>query len=147
MYLSTYGWSVFRRLTNFPEFIQTLTISGHMDIVDRVAFGKDLWAHPTITRIATLGPLHPKADWTITEDDGDEVRVVLSLRCAWKGDRSIRVDYHAELINKDDDDEVTDHEDGTRIVTFGATGTVVIDMDSDEWWPDRAHIEPAVTNT
>jgi hypothetical protein len=125
-------------------------VSGHMDIVDRTVAGsvggQDIWAHPAITRIAQLGPLQPLAKWTITEDDGDEVRVVLKLRADWKTDDSIHLTYHAELISKDEDNAVSDHTDGTRIINFGGTETVVIDLVSDELWPDRAHIEFGITN-
>ena len=48
LYLSTWGWSVFRTLLNFDEVLKTVTVSGHMDIVDRVAIGHDIWAHPSI---------------------------------------------------------------------------------------------------
>ena len=40
--------SAFRRLLNFDEVVKTVTVSGHVDIVDRVAFGHDFRAHPLI---------------------------------------------------------------------------------------------------
>ncbi len=149
VYLGTYGWSVFRRLTNFDELTQTVAIVGHMDIVDRVAVGKDVWGHPTFTRIATLGPLSPIAEWLVTGDNGDQVRVDLKLRVAWKIDRSMHVDWDAKLFDMGsdkDENEETDHETGKRVVAFKGTETVVIDMDSDEWWPDRAHVEFIIKN-
>jgi hypothetical protein len=42
---------------------------------------------------------------------------------------------------------VTDSEGETlRIAFFGATQTIAFDMDSDEWWPDSAHVEFTVQN-
>ena len=147
VYLSTFGWSVFRRLVNFDEFTQTFAVVGHMDLVDRVAFGNDIWAHPNFTLIANVGPLQPIEQWTVAEDDGDEIRVLLKVKGSWKADQSIRVDYSSQLISKDEDNDISDHAEGQLSVAFGATEHIIIDMASDEWWPDRAHIEFAISNT
>jgi photosystem II stability/assembly factor-like uncharacterized protein len=146
MYVGTFGWSAFRKLLNYEDVTQNVTINGHMDLVDREAFGKDHWAHPTFAHTFTLGPFHPIEEITYTEDDDDELRVILKLHLEWKIDRSVVVTHDATLIDRENDDETDDHDDGSLTVAFGATGTKVIDMKSDEWWPDRAHIEFVVTN-
>ena len=146
LYLSTFGWSAFRRLLNFDEVLKTVTVSGHMDIVDRVAFGHDIWAHPTIFNVLQLGPLHPFEVAEYTEDDGDEVRVVLKLQFEWHTDFSVVVKYDATLIAKDEDDAVDDHTSGSFTVPFSTTKQQIIDLASDEFWPDRAHIEINVAN-
>ena len=61
--------------------------------------------------------------------------------------RSSSYDYNAKLISKDEDNDVSDHAEGQQTVAFGATDHVVIDMASDEFWPDRAHVEFAISNT
>jgi hypothetical protein len=55
------------------------------------------------------------------------------------------VSSDATLVDMEDD-EVTDHESGTRIVQFGQFETEIVDMESDESWPDRAHVEITLTN-
>lgn len=146
LYLSTFGWSAFRRLLNFDEVLKTVTVSGHMDIVDRVAFGHDDWAHPAIFNILQLGPLHPFEEADYTETDGDEVKVELNLRFEWHTDFSVVVKYDASLIAMDEDNYVDDHQAGSLTVPFGTTGHQIIDLASDEYWPDRAHIEVNIAN-
>jgi hypothetical protein len=83
----------------------------------------------------------------VTEDDGDEIRVVLKISIAWHIDFSLDVTYDATLFAKDEDNAIDDHTSGSLHVPFGQTPTQVIDLASDEWWPDRAHIEFKVANT
>lgn len=146
LYLSTFGWSAFRRLLNFDEVLKPITVTGHMDIVDRVAVGHDIWSHPSIANALNLGPLHPFEEAEYTEDDGDEVRVVLKLRFEWHIDFSVVVKYDATLIAMDEDNYVDDHQAGSFTVTFGTNKQQIIDLASDELWPDRAHIEINVAN-
>ena len=146
LYLCTFGWSAFRRLLNFDEVLKTVIVSGHMDIVDRLAFGHDIWAHPTIFNVLQLGPLHPYEVAEYTEDDGDEVRVVLKLRFEWYIDFSVVVNYDALLIAMDEDDFVDDQQSGSFKVPFSTTKQQIVDLASDELWPDRAHIEINVAN-
>lgn len=146
LYLSTFGWSAFRRLLNFDEVLKPITVTGHMDIVDRVAVGHDIWSHPSIANALNLGPLHPFEEAEYTEDDGDEVRVVLKLRFEWHIDFSVVVKYDATLIAMDEDNYVDDHQAGSFTVTFGTNKQLIIDLASDELWPDRAHIEINVAN-
>ena len=146
VYLATYGWSVFRRLTNAENVQQHLTIVGKMDIISRTVTGHDITGHPTFNWTATLGPLDPKVEWTITGDAGNAVRVLFNLRCAWRLDQSIHVTYHAELIDLDNNNEVTDHEDGFVDVPFGATVPLAFSMDSDELWPNRGYVECTLAN-
>jgi hypothetical protein len=146
LYVSTFGWSAFRRLLNFDEVLKTVTVSGHMDIVDRVAVGHDIWAHPNIFNVLQLGPLHPLELAEYTEDDGDEVRVVLKLRFEWHIDFSVVVNYDAMLIAMDEDNFVDDHQSGSFKVPFSTTEQQIVDLASDELWPDRAHIEINVAN-
>lgn len=80
------------------------------------------------------------------EDDDDEVRVVLKLRLEWKIDRFVVVTHDATLIDRENDDETDDHDNSSLTVGLGTTGTKVIHMKSDEWWPDRAQIEYIVMN-
>jgi hypothetical protein len=147
LYLSTFGWSAFRKVLNMDVIERTVTIDGHMDMVDRVAFGHDIWAHPKFSNVIKVGSLHPFEEMTVTEDDGDEIRVVLKISIAWHIDFSIDVTYDATLFAKDEDNAVDDHNSGTLHVPFGQTPTQVIDLASDEWWPDRAHIEFKIHNT
>jgi hypothetical protein len=146
LYLSTFGWSAFRNLLNFDEVLKTVTVTGHMDIVDRVAFGHDIWAHPAIANTLQLGPLHPFEEAEYFEDDGDEVRVELKLKFEWHIDFSVVVKFDATLIAKDEDNAVDDHQSGTFTVPFSSTVQQIIDLASDELWPDRAHIEINVAN-
>lgn len=146
LYLSTFGWSAFRRLLNFDEILKPVTVTGHMDIVDRVAIGHDIWSHPSIANTLNLGPLHPFEEADYTEDDGDEVRVTLKLHFEWHIDFSVIVKYDAALIAMDEDNAVDDHQSGSFTVTFGTTKQQIIDLASDELWPDRAHIEINVAN-
>jgi len=145
LYLGTWGWSVFRLLTNAEDVTQTVTIDGHMDIVDRQAIGKDIWGHPSFLRLTTVGSLHPFADLSVTGDNGDEVRVEIALKCAWKLDGSVTVSFDAVLLDLGEG-EITDQTGGSRVVPFGATETVAFDMASDESWPDRAHVEFTINN-
>ena len=148
MYLSTWGWSVFRTLLNFDEVLKTVTVSGHMDIVDRVAIGHDIWAHPSIFNVLQLSPLHPLEVVEYIEDDGDEIQVVLKLRFEWHTDFSVIVEYDATLLAKDEDEDENpnDHQSGSFTVPFSSTVQKVVDLASDEFWPDRAHIEINVAN-
>lgn len=146
LYLSTFGWSAFRRLLNFDEVLKPVTVTGHMDIVDRVAIGHDIWSHPPIANTLHFGPLHPFEEAAYTVDDGDEIRVLLKLRFEWHIDFSIVVKYDATLIAMDEDNYVDDLLSGSFLVPFGTTKQQIIDLASDELWPDRAHIEINVAN-
>jgi len=142
LYLSTYGWSAFRSLLNADEFLNTMTVSGHMDIVDRVLVGNDVWAHPTISNVLQLGPLHPLEVVEYTEDCGEDVRVVLKLSFAWRmASLTVNIDYEATLIAKDEDNFVDDYETGSFTVSWGETKQQIIDLDSEELVPNEAHIE------
>jgi hypothetical protein len=147
LYLSTFGWSIFRKVLNMDIVSRTITIDGHMDIVDRVAIGHDIWAHPTFSNILKVGTLHPFEETTITEDDGDEIRVSLKISLAWHIDFSVDVTFDATLFALDEDNAVDDHTSGSFHVPLGQSPTHVIDLASDEWWPDRAHIEFKIVNT
>jgi hypothetical protein len=146
LYLSTFGWSVFRKLLNMDPVEKTIAIDGHMDLVDRVVTGHDIWAHPVFSNIFKLGPLHPIEGTTIVEDDGDEIRVVLKVGLEWFNDFSVDVTYDVTLLAKDEDNAVDDHSSGKFKVPLGDTKIQVVDLASDEWWPDRAHVEIKVTN-
>ncbi len=146
LYLATYGRSIYRLLLNASEErIVRVTINGRMDMVDRVAFGHDIWAHPNFANTVTLGPLHPIEDISIEEDDGDEIQVKLELHLQWFTDPSVRIDYKATLISKDEDNAVADQHTGSFKLPMGGTHNVVEDLKSDEYWPDRAHIEFTAT--
>jgi hypothetical protein len=72
--------------------------------------------------------------------------VSLKLRFEWHTDFSIVVKYEAQLIAKDEDNFVDDQQTGSFTVPFSTTKKQVIDLASDEFWPDRAHIEFDVAN-
>jgi len=147
LYLGTYGRSVFRLLLNASETQErTIKIDGKMDLVDRVAVGHDIWSHPTFSNTVVLGPYHPVEDITIVEDDGDEVRVELKLHLQWFLDLGIQVDHTAKLIAKDEDNAVVDQNSGSVHLNKSDSNTTVIDLESHEAWPDRAHIEFTITN-
>lgn len=114
--------------------------------MDRVAFGHDLRAHPGIFNILQLGPLHPIEEANYNVTDGDEVRVTLKLRFEWHTDFSVVVKYDAKLIAMDEDDYVDDSSNGNFTVPCGTKQQWIIDLASDELWPDRAHIEINVAN-
>ena len=148
LYASTFGWSAFRRLLNADEIQRTVTVDGHMDIVDRVAFGKDDWAHPKISNTFVLGPYHPIDEAEYVADDGDEVRVRLKIHLEWHLDFSVTVRFDAWLIDKEEDGGSIDAEaHGSFAVPFPSASTETIDLASDDVWPDRAHIEFTVANT
>jgi hypothetical protein len=147
LYLSTYGWSVFRKVLNMDIVSRAITIEGHMDMVDRQVIDPDIWAHPKFSNILKVGTLHPFEEMTVTEDDGDEIRVSLKISLAWHMDFSVDVTFDATLFAKDEDNAIDDHTSGSLHVPFGQSPTQVIDLASDEWWPDRAHIEFKVVNT
>jgi hypothetical protein len=151
LYLSTFGWSVFKRLLNAEDNVtQTVNIKGLMDIVDRVAVGEDIWAHPKFAITFTVGPFHPIDEQVRTEDDGDEIQVALKIRVEWQLDGSVVVKFAADLISKDEDNEVDDHREGSLTVASGLTQPQVIDLVTETadlfQSPDRAHIEFQVEN-
>ena len=74
------------------------------------------------------------------------MRVVLKLKFEWHIDFSVKVDFDATLVAMDEDNAVDDHQSGTFTVPFSTTKQQVIDLASDELWPDRAHIEINVAN-
>src|SRR5206468_12034723 len=109
LYLATYGRSVYRLFLNVSEErIVRVTVNGRMDMVDRLAFGHDIWAHPNFSNTVTLGAGHPIETLTITEEDGDEIEVKLELGFQWFIDPSVDVAYTATLISKDEDNAVAD---------------------------------------
>jgi len=110
-----------------------------------VAVGDDVWTHPPIGGARMMGPLHPIEEMSFSEDNGDEFRAELKLRFEWKTDSSIVLKVDAQLIDKSDD-EVDASAGGTYTIPFGTTESVVVDLDSGEVWPDRAHMEFDVTN-
>lgn len=56
--------------------------------------------------------------------------------------------YEAKLIAKDEDDFVDDSQSGDiKKLPRGNSDIKSMDLASDEWWPDRAHIEFKVTNS
>lgn len=147
LYLATYGRSVFRLRLNAAEVPDRLvTVVGRMDMVDRTAFGHDIWAHPHFSNTARLGPEHPVEEISIVEDDGDELRVELNLHLQWFLDGSVDVSHQARLISKDEDNRVEETKQGSFKLHPGATQDVVEDLASDEPWPDRAHIEFTVSD-
>lgn len=147
LYLATYGRSVFRFLLNGTERqIRRVTITGKMDMVDRQAFGHDIWAHPHFSNGVVLGPEHPIDEVMIAEEDGDEIRVELGLHLQWFMDGSIEVQYTVKLIAKDEDNAIDDQKSGSFKLASGDHRDTVEDLVSDEFWPDRAHIEFTTTN-
>jgi hypothetical protein len=151
LYVSTYGWSVYRKLLNHDsddQMHEEVIIEGHMDLVDRVAVGHDIWAHPKFSNNVKVGPLHPYKEIEIVEDDGDEIQVKLKFKIQWYIGQVVDVIYEAKLIAKDEDNFVDDSQTGDIIkLPHGNSAIKTIDMASDEWWPDRAHIEFKVTNS
>jgi hypothetical protein len=146
LYLATFGWSVFRRPLNFEEVLKPMRVDGHMDLTDRALIGSDDIVHPTFSDSRMLGPLHPFEQMGFVEDDtGGEVRAALKLNFAWKTDFSIVLTVSAQLVDLEDD-EVDAHADTTVTIPFGATESVVVDLKSGEFEPDRAHIEFTVAN-
>jgi hypothetical protein len=146
LYAATFGWGTFRNLLDFDEVLKPATVDGHMDIVDRVAIGHDDWAHPVFSNTVSLGPLHPFETMLFPADDGDEIHVDLKLHLAWHSDFSVVVDFDATLFAKDEDNAIDDHQAGSFTVAWGTSQTTVVDLASDELWPDRAHIEFKVSN-
>jgi hypothetical protein len=147
IYLATFGWSVFRRMLNFEEVLKPVTVVGQMKLIDRVLIGTDDIKDFTLNNMRQLGPLHPVEQLPyVADDSGGEVRVALTLDFAWKIDFSVTLSVSADLISRDEDNAVSDHQAGSVVIPFGQTEHVVIDLVSDEIEPDRAHIELDVTN-
>lgn len=147
LYLGTFGRSVFRRILNADNAERReVIVDGHMDLVDRVAIGHDQWAHPHFHNVVPLGPDHPVEHIVITEDDGDEVRVVLDLTFQWFLDGTVEIVHHTQLISKDEDNDIEDAHAGTVSLAPGANQTTLFDLASDELWPDRAHVEFSLQN-
>ena len=147
LYVGTYGWSIFRQLINVEDHLRTITIDVDMYTVDRQVLDDVIWAPPTHSNTLQIGPLHPLEEVTLTEEDGDEIRVVLKLRLAWFIDDSVEVSYEATLIDMDEGDNVDDQTSDKFQVAQSSDETRKIDLASDEYWPDRAHIEIKVTNS
>ncbi len=142
LYLGTYGRSAFRRLLNAEHAEpREVVVTGHMDLVDRVAIGHDQWAHPGFHNVVSLGPDHPVEHVVIVEDDGDEVQVVLDLAFQWFLDGRVEIVHVAKLISKDEDNDVEDTHSASTMLTPGTNKTITFDLVSDEFWPDRAHVE------
>jgi hypothetical protein len=141
LYLATFGWSIFRTPLNTDVVERTVLVQGKMDIVDRVAFGHDEWAHPTFFNILHMGTLHPLEEIKLKETDGSEITVDLKLNLTWKTDFSVTCGANSNLDGGDE----SDSSNGSVVTALGQSQTLVLDLATDELWPDRAHIEVKIS--
>jgi hypothetical protein len=144
LYVATNGWSVLQMPLGWDEFVKPIKVDGHMDLLDRVLVGKDVWARPTFSQFRMPGPLHPVKEILLTGDDG-EFRAEVKMHFEWKSDFSVVLIVDAKLIDNSDD-SVDNEASGTHIVALGDSENVVIDLSGGELLPDRAYMEFVVTN-
>lgn len=148
-----------------PDTRREVLITGHMDLVNRYAIGKDWWDHPRFTigprylgldywppnnpayEAQRLASLAQTDDTTKRVDDWGDAQLECDLRS--EDDRSITVNWRARLKNDPDDPW---QKTGTFSVpprTSPAEPPVHVAIDlvrSEMAWPVRAHIEFDVFN-
>ena len=144
LYVATFGWSTLRLPLGWDVVLKPVSVTGHMDLTDRVAIGKDVIAHPTFADTRMLGPLHPIDEMIFVEDDG-EFRVRLTLHLQWSTDFSVTLNYVAQLIDNSDNSVQISHSGGHTIV-LGSSDKVTIHLKTGDLFPDRAYIECIVAN-
>ncbi len=147
-----------------PDTRRGVLITGHMDLVNRYAVGKDWWGHPTFT----VGPSYLGLDYWPPDpqyqaqrdasmkqgvgtsqqvDDWGQAELQCDLEI--QPDRSIKVSWRARLKESDSDPW---QKTGELIVPAknapsDPSVTAVIDIVRSEMaWPVRAHIEFGVDN-
>lgn len=148
-----------------PDTRREVLITGHMDLVNRYAIGKDWWGHPRFT----VGPSYLGLDYwpsgnpefaaqreaslartvgTAQQlDDWGQAELQCDLRI--EDDRSITVDWRARL--KDDPDDEWQRTGslsvGPRTSPADPPVHEVVDLVRSEMaWPVRAHIEFDIHN-
>jgi hypothetical protein len=147
-------WVVFD-LEPPPASDREVVITGHMDIVSRVAFGHDWWGHPNFhmahVRIGPYGkPGSPDADMGKSGHTGtsqalsDYGSVRIGVDVVWQSDFSVNVSWEA-AIHDGDDKEVSASKTSFNIAAETPHGWIV-DLGTGGAWPDRAHIEFTVSN-
>jgi len=144
LYVSTWGWSVLRLPIGFNEILKPITVTGHMDLVDKVAFGKNPTANPPFGGARMLGPLHPMEAMPFS-GEVPEFRTDLNLKLQWKTDFSVDLTVVAQMTDKSDGN--TDATaSGSHNIPLNTTENVVVELDSGEVAPDHATIDFDVTN-
>ncbi|GAB2540989.1 WD40/YVTN/BNR-like repeat-containing protein [Nocardia heshunensis] len=144
---ATEGWSVWRRQLNGTDgYRHTVRVQGHTDMVDRGVFS-DTTADPHFGNTVKLGADDPWAFFSFTQDDLDEVCVIINFNIQWYTDDSIDLIYDIVLYPKDElDESEQDHKSGTVHIAAGASRNIIEDLVIDESWPDRAHVDMTVFN-
>jgi hypothetical protein len=147
-----------------PDSRREILVTGHMDLVNRYAVGKDWWGHPAFARGPTyLGldywPPDPqyqaqreasikqKVGTSQQVDDWGQAELACDLEI--QADRSVKVSWRARLKNDDGDPWQKTGEVIVPPKTLPSDPPVraVIDIVRSEMaWPVRAHIEFGVDN-
>ena len=83
-----------------------------------------------------MGTLHPLEEIKLKETDGSEITVDLKLNLTWKTDFSVTCSANGNLDGGDE----SDSSNGSVVTPLGQSQTLVLDLATDELWPDRAHI-------
>lgn len=158
------GIGLFLELSPPPDTRREVLVTGHMDLVNRYAIGKDWWGHPPFA----IGPTYLGLDYWppnpeyAAQREASLARTVgtspqvddwgqAELQCDLKieADRSVTVTWRARL--KDDPDDPW-QETGSltvppRVTPADAPTHVSLDLVRSEMaWPVRAHIEFDVHN-
>lgn len=138
-----------------PASDREIVITGHMDIVSRVAVGHDWWNHPEFhmphVRLGPYGkPNSPdenmgkSAPTGTTQDLSDYGSVRVGVTLDWQPDFSVNVTWEAGIYDGDDK-EVSASITNFNIAADASHGWIV-DLNTGGAWPDRAHIEFTVSN-
>ena len=138
-----------------PESNREVIVTGKMDIVSRVAFGHDWWAHPHFemkhVHVGPYGkPNSPDADMgkvghtSTSAQLIDYGSVVLNVDVFWQPDNSVKVNWFAAIF--DGDDQKIHASENDHSIAPLATAYGVADLSTGGPWEDNAHIEFAITN-
>ncbi len=138
-----------------PASNRQIEISGHMDIVSRVAFGHDWWGHPEFAMPTVhLGPygrpgtpdekMGQSAPTNTSQQLSDYGSVRVDVTLDWQPDFSVKVKWNAAIYDGDDV-EVSTSLDDFGIPADQSHGWIV-DLNTGGAWPDRAHIEFTIAN-
>ena len=148
-------WVVFE-LEPPPARNREIVVTGHMDIVSRVAFGHDWWGHPDFhmphVRVGPYGKpnsleadlgKHGRTSTSQALSDYGSVRIIVDVD--WQPDFSVNVSWRASIYNGNDE-KVAAHRENFNIPVDSFQNWIV-DLSTGNPWPDRAHIEFSVNNT
>jgi hypothetical protein len=149
------GMQTIFELQDPPARNREIVVSGHMDIVSRVAFGHDWWGHPDFeaphVRVGPYGkPNSPEADLGKHGHTSDSEAlsaygsVRLSVDVDWQPDFSVNVSWRASIFDGDDEEVFAEKKDVN--LPADSSRAWIVDLKTGDAWPDRAHIQFSIDN-